>query len=219
MRSIAFRCPQGHESADADYCDVCGTPNPAYSTIHRPQTSTGWFASQQCPVCSSERLGEDRYCTECGYDFDMGQPLPHGLEPAPQPASGPGAGQQAPAPTAAASPTLAVVTELDATRFGEQGAPPPPADVPERLYIIDRSPLVIGRDGPGLDIPIQGDPYVSRHHAEIVWTGSGWGVRDLGSTNSTRVNGDVLQGSEVRLLAPEDVIEVGFFSQLKVRSL
>ena len=34
--------------------------------------------------------------------------------------------------------------------------------------MVDRSPILIGRDGPGLHIPIHGDPYVSRRHAEIV---------------------------------------------------
>jgi FHA domain len=214
VSSIAFRCPQGHDSTDADYCDVCGTPNPAYATVHRPQPAPAWSGSPQtCPVCGGERLGDDRYCTDCGYDFDMGQPLGTGAEPV---AAAPGT----PAPAAGASPALAVVTEVDVARLDEPGAPPPPpAEATDRLYIIDRSPLVIGRDNADLDIPIQGDPYVSRRHAEIVWTGTGWGVRDLGSTNSTRVNGVVLQGTEVRPLVPDDVIEVGFFSRLKVRSL
>ena len=70
-----------------------------------------------------------------------------------------------------------------------------------------------------LDIPIHGDPYISRRHAEIVWMGSAWGIRDLGSTNGTRVNGVPLEGSEVKLLGPDDVIELGFFSQLTVRGL
>ena len=59
-----------------------------------------------------------------------------------------------------------------------------------------------------LDIPIHGDPYVSRRHAEIVRVASGWGIRDLASTNGTRVNGVAVEGSEVRALTPEDVIEV-----------
>jgi len=101
----------------------------------------------------------------------------------------------------------------------EPDSPPPPADLSERVFMVDRSPILIGRDGPGLDIPLHGDPYVSRRHAEIVWLGSGWGVRDLGSTNGTRINGVAVEGTEVRSLGPEDVVEVGFFTQLKVRDL
>ena len=234
MRSIGFRCPQGHESADAEYCDICGSPNPAYSIVRDPGLGSPagrWSAAEPCLVCGTERVGTDRYCTNCGYDFEMDQPLGHGGEmavaaPPPLPLATPpppplsnGAPMVSPPVSSSAPPSLALVTDVNASRFDEPGSPPPPADVSERLYIVDRTPIVIGREGSGLDIPIHGDPYVSRRHAEIVWTGSGWGIRDLGSTNGTRINGVVLQGSEVRHLMPEDVIEVGFFSQLKVRSL
>jgi pSer/pThr/pTyr-binding forkhead associated (FHA) protein len=108
---------------------------------------------------------------------------------------------------------------VNTQRFQEPDCPPPPADLSERVFMVDRSPILIGRDGPGLHIPIHGDPYVSRRHAEIVWVGAGWGVRDLGSTNGTRLNGVVVEGSEIRAFGADDVIEVGFFTQLKVRGL
>jgi pSer/pThr/pTyr-binding forkhead associated (FHA) protein len=108
---------------------------------------------------------------------------------------------------------------VNARRLEEPDSPAPPADLSDRVFMVDRSPILIGRDGPGLDIPIHGDPYVSRRHAEIVWMGAGWGVRDLGSTNGTRINGEAVEGSEVRSLGPEDVLEVGFFTQLTVRDL
>ena len=51
---------------------------------------------------------------------------------------------------------------------------------------IGSAPVVIGR-GVGVDLQVA-DPTVSRHHC-VVWRASGrcW-VRDLGSTNQTRVN-------------------------------
>ena len=51
---------------------------------------------------------------------------------------------------------------------------------------IGNAPVIIGR---GADVDLQiGDPTVSRYHC-VVWRASGrcW-VRDLGSTNQTRVN-------------------------------
>ena len=51
---------------------------------------------------------------------------------------------------------------------------------------IGSAPVIIGR---GADVDLQiGDPTVSRYHC-VVWRASGrcW-VRDLGSTNQTRVN-------------------------------
>jgi hypothetical protein len=57
---------------------------------------------------------------------------------------------------------------------------------PRRRIAIGSAPIVIGR-GVGVDLQIA-DPTVSRHHC-VVWCIAGrcW-VRDLGSTNPTRVN-------------------------------
>ena len=52
---------------------------------------------------------------------------------------------------------------------------------------FDGQRLTIGRDA-GNDMPLD-DPNVSRFHAEVVTTGDGLEVRDLGSRNGTRVNG------------------------------
>src|SRR5215217_8107435 len=51
----------------------------------------------------------------------------------------------------------------------------------------DGKPLVVGR-APSSDIPIV-DPTISRRHAELESTESGFTVRDLGSSNGTFVNG------------------------------
>jgi pSer/pThr/pTyr-binding forkhead associated (FHA) protein len=57
---------------------------------------------------------------------------------------------------------------------------------PGRRIAIGPAPAVVGR-GVGVDLQIR-DPTVSRHHC-VVWCTAGrcW-VRDLGSTNQTRVN-------------------------------
>jgi hypothetical protein len=206
---MSFTCPRGHLSASDDYCSVCGVRNPAISEfggvgVDRPVMSGGAV----CLVCGVQRDGTDRYCVNCGYDYEMGEPF--------VPATAQTTNGYAPAP---AAPSLVLLASVNTRRFEEPGAPPPPSDLSERTFILDRHSIVIGREGGSLDIPIHGDPYISRRHAEIVWMGSAWGVRDLGSTNGTRVNGVPLEGSEVKLLAPDDVIELGFFSQLTVRGL
>jgi hypothetical protein len=187
-----------------------------------------------CLVCGVQRDGTDRYCVNCGYDFEMGEPFVSEPEPQHQQSNGYASGpghvpvMSAPTPTASASaapaaapgaPSLVLLASVNTMRFDDPGSPPPPVDLSERTFILDRHSIVIGREGGSLDIPIHGDPYISRRHAEIVWMGSAWGIRDLGSTNGTRVNGVPLEGSEVKLLGPDDVIELGFFSQLTVRGL
>jgi pSer/pThr/pTyr-binding forkhead associated (FHA) protein len=153
----------------------------------------------------------------CGYDFERGEPFVPAAEPQLNGYSAPSTtATSAPSP---AAPSLVLLASVNTMRFDDPGSPPPPGDLSERTFILDRHSIVIGREGGNLDIPIHGDPYISRRHAEIVWMGSAWGIRDLGSTNGTRVNGVPLEGSEVKLLGPDDVIELGFFSQLTVRGL
>jgi hypothetical protein len=70
--------------------------------------------------------------------------------------------------------------------------------------ILGSVPVRIGRS-PDSDV-VLADPNVSRRHAEIRPEMGGYVVRDLGSTNGTRVNGSVV--SE-RRLADGDEIGVG----------
>jgi hypothetical protein len=186
------------------------------------------LTERSCSVCGTQREGTDRYCASCGYDFETGEALSHDTQTHwEMPAAPAGNGSLRPQvearpsrPLAAAEPSapaLVLVVGPNPRRFNEPGSPPPPDDLSERVFMIDHSPMLIGREGAGLDIRIHDDPYVSRRHAEIVWMAAGWGIRDLGSTNGTRLNGVAVEGSEVRPLAPDDVIELGFFSELKVR--
>ena len=68
-------------------------------------------------------------------------------------------------------------------------------------FPLDEDTLVVGRE----DAPILIDePLVSRQHARIERREDAWVLVDLGSTNLTRVNGDVVRerpladGDEVR---------------------
>jgi FHA domain len=224
---MGFTCPRGHESVGDEYCDVCGTPNPAVFQVAGDPTDrmpSGQVTSDQmCLVCGTQRDGVDRYCTNCGYDFEMGEPLVAAVETPPAEAPPEPVGEApsdgAQAPQAASMQSLVLVVGVNTGKFEEPDCPPPPSDVSERVFIVDRSSIVIGRESPSLDIPIHGDPYVSRRHAEVVWLGNGWGIRDLGSTNGTKVNGVALEGREVKPLESDAVIELGFFSQLMVRNL
>lgn len=68
-------------------------------------------------------------------------------------------------------------------------------DVDGRRHSIARSRTVIGR-GSDADITIS-DAGSSRRHAEILWDGERAMMRDLGSTNGTKVNGQKVR--EARL--------------------
>jgi hypothetical protein len=73
-----------------------------------------------------------------------------------------------------------------------------------RRFPLAELPLTIGR---ATDAPIRiTDTSVSRRHAEVRPSGSGWVVVDLGSTNGTRVNGAPVTE---RTLDDGDTITVG----------
>jgi pSer/pThr/pTyr-binding forkhead associated (FHA) protein len=57
---------------------------------------------------------------------------------------------------------------------------------PDQIYDLTRDSLTIGRDITN-DIVIN-DPEVSRHHARLTQTGTGYVIEDLRSTNGTFVN-------------------------------
>jgi len=80
--------------------------------------------------------------------------------------------------------------------------PPPSRLVWERPdgsrldFPLSPRPLVVGRDD-GADIRVN-EPLVSKAHARIEPRGDGYVVFDLGSTNLTRVNGEVVYERELK---------------------
>ena len=71
-------------------------------------------------------------------------------------------------------------------------------------HALDRPKLVLGR-GPGVDVAFD-DAEMSRQHAAVEFTGGGFRLCDLGSTNGTLVNGTLVRARE---LAHGDRIELG----------
>jgi hypothetical protein len=184
---MSFMCPNGHVSVGEDYCDICGM-RIGNPTQQVAPLPTSVGPARLCPVCSTPKDAANRYC-ECGFDFEAGDHL--------------------------APPALELVLGVNGSRFGQPGCPEVPEDLTEHVFGMEAPTVLIGRQG--ADVPIFGDPYVSRRQAELVQGGDGWGIRDLESTNGTKVNGLTLESGELRALKPGDVIDVGFFSRLRVR--
>jgi hypothetical protein len=103
-------CPNGHDSASEDFCDICGmritgTPGPARSPgttgshpYGPPAAGTGPMPGNQattgpipppaivgepCPRCGTARSGQ--FCEACGYNFNAPQPSWSGSAPSPPP--------------------------------------------------------------------------------------------------------------------------------------
>jgi diguanylate cyclase (GGDEF)-like protein len=69
---------------------------------------------------------------------------------------------------------------------------------------VGTAPIEAGRSS-SCDIALDHES-VSRHHARILWTGSGYRLQDLGSTNGTYVNDKRIREQE---LCDGDIIRVG----------
>src|SRR6516162_3573969 len=81
-------CPDGHNSTDPDFCDICGmriggaAPPPAEPDpgpgVSAPAPGTASApagpdaAAESCPQCGTVRSGQ--FCETCGYDFASGKP-------------------------------------------------------------------------------------------------------------------------------------------------
>ena len=86
------------------------------------------------------------------------------------------------------------------------------AHVHTALLLVDGRRVVVGPAGATIgrsrqcDVVLS-DPNVSRQHAEVRPRGGSWVLTDLGSTNGSSLNGQVIDGPEV--IRPGDEIELG----------
>ncbi len=74
---------------------------------------------------------------------------------------------------------------------------------PGKIIELTSVSMTIGRD-PMSEIPID-DPEVSRRHAHLIGTISGYRIQDLGSTNGTFVDGTRLGGEPVELQSGQTI--------------
>lgn len=122
--------------------------------------------------------------------------------PAPAPRSRPGPGVTVP-PSAA--PSLAPRTPAGQPRNQTlRSLATVTVSGVEHDIVLQGERLVIGRM-PSCDIHLP-DANISREHAALVSEGSGWAIADLGSTNGTFVNGNLVQRVRLR---DGDVIALG----------
>lgn len=72
----------------------------------------------------------------------------------------------------------------------------PALDLNGKRYLLTASRTSVGRDA-SADIQID-DSGLSRKHFEILWDGAKAGIRDLGSTNGTKVDGRAMNESPLQ---------------------
>ncbi len=76
----------------------------------------------------------------------------------------------------------------------------------QEQYSLSQSVSKIGRDQSN-SIALPKDSYISRHHAWVLFIKGSYWVEDLGSTNGTLLNGELL--TERRQIFPGDCLKLG----------
>lgn len=76
----------------------------------------------------------------------------------------------------------------------------------EDKCVLDSPSVSLGR-APDNKIVLSNDVYASGRHARIYWESGSWWVEDLGSSNGTSVNQEMI--SAPHQLSPGDIIKVG----------
>ena len=101
-------CPEGHDSASDDFCDVCGTriggspAGPERTTgRHRGVKPPAANGGEPCPACGARVSGS--FCDACGFNVRARRPFAPLSRPA-EPFSSGSAGPQAPSRPSAPSP-------------------------------------------------------------------------------------------------------------------
>jgi hypothetical protein len=241
-----YRCPEGHESTSADYCDTCGAPidaaaAPAAAAAAPPAPSPAGSAalageSKVCPHCSEPNPEAALFCESCGYDFTTGQVPPGSSTPPPPSAPAPAAAPAAPPSGLSLDSPVPVswVAEVwvDPAWYErnreETTDPCPAAGEPKVAPLVGSGTQLIGRPSASRNVHPQvdctPDTGVSRRHAQLIIDNGRWYVEDLGSTNGTYAAGAnaalpaaPIPSGQRRELGENDRIFVGTWTRIVVR--
>jgi hypothetical protein len=218
-----YPCPKGHESSEPDFCSECGAKifgDPA--TALRPVQPHRGTTGRVCPECGADQSSDDGvFCEVCGYNFSTGASggIP-GLIP-----QTPTAPSQAPPQPQAQETSKAwqLVIVHDASLRGPE-SPEPPADVQPAVIKLEKDINLIGRMSESRaihpEIPLNLDDAVSHRHALLSKSASGeFVLRDIGSSNGTRLNGVELEPFTDHALSAGDQITLGHFTRITIQAV
>jgi hypothetical protein len=202
---MTLTCPKGHSSTESDFCSECGAKIPSSVAPEQPSTV------ETCPDCHTPRAAQ-KFCELCGYNYLTGA---HGqifMELPPMP----------PAEAELAEESWTVTITVDPA-LKEDGSPDPPPDWQPISIVADRDTLLIGRKSPARnihpEIALDFDTAVSHRHALLTRSnGSGWVIRDIGSSNGTRLNGQDLEAMVDTPVKPGDRVTLGHWTCLTISS-
>lgn len=224
---------------------INGASNGAIAEI--PVVSTKSAIAQavvNCPDCTAPHdPGSGDFCEICGYNFVTGahgelpilgtqdtgtqgqqnpQTLSANLSASPPLPLSNSSSSQSPVPQKTAA-AFEVVATIDPS-LGEEGSPPPPTNQAPIPFRLDKESHLIGRHnerrGIYPDIALDFDDAVSHRHALLNRQSDGtFVVRDIGSTNGTKLNGVELAAMVDTPLQDGDELTLGHWTRLTIKVL
>jgi FHA domain/Double zinc ribbon len=236
-------CPKGHISADADYCDQCGSKiqsasellntagaspiatsptGASHADFDLTSTADPFAApagSINCPACSAPHEASDgNFCEICGYNFTTGQPadVPIATLTPPPVVSTPVVTPPLPTSTTGWTITLRIDP-----RLATAASPPAPTQAPI-VVPLNQATSLIGRTsearGVRPEIPLDFDDAVSHRHALLIVQPDGrLIIRDVGSSNGVQFQGQDLAAMADVPLQSGDIFSLGHWTAIEVQ--
>ncbi|MFC4857611.1 FHA domain-containing protein [Actinophytocola glycyrrhizae] len=224
-------CPQGHTSADEEFCDVCGREIGGAQAVAAPDVPSAAGpglppAGATCKACGADLAG--RFCEACGHDSMAALPAAPPPAPVVEPAPPVPADRLPEATTWTATVTAdrAYYDSVMAVDGPDAASIAFPPYCPDRHFPLQGKQISIGRQsrsrGIAPDIDLIGppeDPGVSHLHAVLVAQQDGsWSIVDLDSANGTVVNDEnPLRPNTPRPLGEGDRVYIGAWTRITLR--
>ncbi|MBB4909258.1 FHA domain-containing protein [Actinophytocola algeriensis] len=222
-------CPQGHSSADDEFCDVCGREIGGAAAAAAPDAPAAAepdlpAAGATCKACGSDLAG--RFCEACGHDSMAAAPAAV-TPPAPAPPVPADRLPEATTWTATVTADRAYYDSVMAVDGPDAAGIAFPPYCPDRHFPLAGKQVGIGRQsrsrGIQPDIDLIGppeDPGVSHLHAVLLAQADGtWSIVDLDSANGTVVNDEKkpLPPNTPRPLGEDDRVYIGAWTRITLR--
>jgi pSer/pThr/pTyr-binding forkhead associated (FHA) protein len=228
-------CPDGHDSAGDDFCDVCGRQiggRPASGPV-RPVGKHHLVRPGAAQERPSGPPGQLDQCHVADLLASLFSPEPADLPepPAPSPdlREPPALFPDLPEPvpvawTISVAPDRAYYDKMKAIRGPRGLSIAFPAHLTERRLLLTGNQLRIGRRSAARDLEPEidlagppADPGISRLHAVLIaGPDGGWAVLDQGSANGTLLNGREIAEGDLVPLRDGDRINLGAWTMITV---
>ncbi len=235
-----YQCPKGHESTESDFCSECGAKiyGAPELEIASPSLSiappTVVPTVEYCPDCTApHEIGSGNFCEICGYNFTTGvhgevppaiATLTSGVETAKQAtfnsAETPTHNFSSSAPPNGTEVDIIswqVIVTVDPS-LRDESSPEPPTIAAIAIQLNQESNLIGRRNerrGIYPEIALDFDDAVSHRHAVLNRRPDGsFMLRDIGSTNGTKLNGVELKPLFDVPLEAGDEITLGHWTRI-----